>query len=806
MAEVISVKQLAKQVKTEPGRLLEHLKAAGVNVSDIDQTITDEEKRTLLLYLKEHAVGETKKRNQITIKQKKISVVRQGKKSVNVEFRTKRTFIKPTSLEKEEEIEKPPAPLSQAAAPKVETSIPEPHQVAVIEKAVETVKEAPRAPRSAEPEAERLKKGPRRDPRDSRTRSHRREEEDERGREELHILKHGEGYRHKKKRPKAHKEAAATKLEQGFEKPTEPVVHEVAIPASITVGDLAQKMSIKVAEVIKTMMNMGAMVTINQRLDQETAAILVEEMGHKPKLVKEDALEEDLIASMEVKGEPVSRAPVVTIMGHVDHGKTSLLDYIRRTKVTSMEAGGITQHIGAYHVDTKKGMITFLDTPGHEAFTAMRARGAKCTDIVVLVVAADDGVMPQTVEAIQHARAAEVPIVVAINKIDKHEADPERIKNELSRHNVLPEDWGGDVMLQTISAKTGVGVDDLLDRILLQAEVLELKALNKGPARGMVIESRLDKGRGPVATILVTQGELNRGDILLVGREYGRVRAMIGDDGRPRESAGPSMPVEVLGLSGTLMAGDEAIVVDDERKARGIAQSRQGKYREVQLSAKHAAKLDHIFDQMNKGQKNVLNIVLKTDVQGSLEAIRDALLKLSHEEVKVNIIAGGVGGITESDVNLALASGAVMIGFNVRADSSARMLVEREGVDLRYYSIIYDLIDQVKKALSGLLAPEYEEKIMGLAAVRDVFRSSKFGAVAGCMVIEGTIKRSLPIRVLRDNVVIYEGELESLRRFKDDVSAVKKDMECGIAVKNYDDVKVGDQIEVYQKVQIERKI
>ena len=493
-------------------------------------------------------------------------------------------------------------------------------------------------------------------------------------------------------------------------------------------------------------------------------------------------------------------------MGHVDHGKTSLLDYIRKAHVTDTEAGGITQHIGAYHVTTEKGMITFLDTPGHEAFTAMRARGARCTDIVILVVAADDGVMPQTIEAIQHAKAAGVPIVVAVNKIDKEEAEPDNIKTQLSQYEVVPEEWGGEHMFQHISAKTGEGVETLLDSVLLQAEVLELKAVPVGKAKGIVVESRLDKGRGPVATVLVTRGELRKGDVILVGKEYGRVRAMVGDNGKACLLAGPSMPVEVLGLSGTPMAGDDAQVVKDERRAREIALFRQGKYRDVRLAKRQAARLDNIFDNAVKGQVQVLNMVLKADVQGSMEAIVESLNKLSTDEVKVSFIASGVGGITESDVNLALASSAILIGFNVRADASARSLVEKEGVDLRYYSIIYNLIDEIKTAMSGLLSPEVKEKILGLAEVREVFKSSKLGAVAGCMVIEGTVKRSSPIRVLRDNIVIYEGELESLKRFKDDAQDVRNGMECGIGVKHYNDIKVGDQIECYERIEVSRSL
>ncbi len=805
MADV-SIKQLAKLVRTTPERLLEQLKGAGVAVSDVDQTISDEEKRKLLMHLKQsHGVDESaKKRSKITLKRKKTTVVvTQGKKKVNVEVREKRTYVKPPIVEEKPSVEEKEPEITETPVVEETAKQPEPTvetAVATKEKEKAKVKSKTAPPPAADDDTQSSsRRGPRRD---SRTHS-RREEMLER--KELHMTKHAGDARRKRKKT-TRLEAPSVSLEHGFAKPTQPVVREVAIPENITVADLASKMSVKAAEVIKIMMGMGAMVTINQMIDQDTAAIVVEEMGHKPKLTKSDAIEEDLMIVEESQGEPVSRAPVVTIMGHVDHGKTSLLDYIRRTKVTSTEAGGITQHIGAYHVDTDKGMITFLDTPGHEAFTAMRARGAKCTDIVVLVVAADDSVMPQTIEAIQHARAAEVPIVVAINKIDKPEADPDRIKNELSKYEVIPEDWGGDTMFQSISAKTGDGVDDLLERILLQAEVLELKAVDQGPAQGMVIESRLDKGRGPVATILVTSGKLHKGDILLAGREYGRVRAMIGDDGNPTDVAGPSIPVEILGLSGTPVAGDKAFVVKNERKAREIAQFRQGKYREVRLAKQQTAKLESIFDQMGEGQQSVLNIVLKADVQGSAEAIMEALAKLSTDEVKVNIIASGVGGITESDVNLAIASNAVVIGFNVRADASTRSLVEKEGVDLRYYSIIYDLIDEVKAALSGLLAPEYQEKIVGLAQVREVFRSSKLGAIAGCMVVEGVMRRNLPIRVLRDNVVIYEGELESLRRFKEDASEVRNGMECGIGVKNYNDVKVGDQIEAYEKVQVKREL
>lgn len=592
-----------------------------------------------------------------------------------------------------------------------------------------------------------------------------------------------------------------------FAKPTAPIIRDVTIPLTLTVGELAAKMAVKASQVIKIMMNLGAMATINQVIDQETAVIVVEEMGHKAIMLNENALEDSLTASLtKLQGEQVTRAPVVTIMGHVDHGKTSLLDHIRATRVTAGEAGGITQHIGAYQVSTDKGQITFLDTPGHAAFTAMRSRGAHCTDIVVLVVAADDGVMPQTIEAIQHAKAAEVPVVVAINKMDKEGADPERIKTELSGQNLVSEEWGGDTMFVPVSAKQGMGIDQLLDAILLQSEVLELKAVKDGPAQGVVVESRLDKGRGVVATILIQQGTLKQGDIALVGHQYGRVRAMLDENGQRKESAGPSMPVEILGLSGTPNAGDELMVVEDERKARDVAMSRQGKVREVKFAQQHKLKMEGILNQMGKDDASILNIVLKADVQGSVEAISDALSKLSNDEVKVKIIGSGVGGINESDVSLASASKAMLVGFNVRADASAKRIASNEGVELNYYSIIYNLIDTVTNSLTGMLLPEFKENILGLAEVREVFRSSKIGAIAGCMVIDGTVKRNNPIRVLRKNVVIFEGELESLRRHKDEANEVRQGTECGIGVKNYNDIKVGDQIEVYERIEVKRTL
>ena len=596
-------------------------------------------------------------------------------------------------------------------------------------------------------------------------------------------------------------------LQQAFTKPVQATKVDVVIGETITVAELANKMAIKATEIIKTMMKMGEMVTINQVIDQETAQLVAEELGHKVILRKENELEEAVLDDRDVDAEKVTRAPVVTIMGHVDHGKTSLLDYIRKAKVASSEAGGITQHIGAYHVETEDGkMITFLDTPGHAAFTSMRARGAKATDIVVLVVAADDGVMPQTIEAIQHAKAANVPLVVAVNKIDKPEANPERVETELLQHEVVAEKFGGDVQFVYVSAKKGTGVDELLDAILLQSEVLELTAVQDGMASGVVIESYLDKGRGPVATILVQSGTLSRGDIVLCGFEYGRVRAMRDENGKDVETAGPSIPVEVLGLSGVPAAGDEATVVRDEKKAREVALYRQGKFRDVKLARQQKAKLENMFSNMAEGDVAELNVIVKADVQGSVEAIVQSLMELSTDEVKVKVVGSGVGGITETDATLAAASNAIIVGFNVRADGSARRIIETENIDLRYYSIIYELLNEIKAAMSGMLQPEFKQEIIGLAEVRDVFRHPKFGAIAGCMVTEGVVKRNNPIRVLRDNVVIFEGELESLRRFKDDVSEVRNGMECGIGVKNYNDVKVGDQIEVFEVVEVKRSI
>lgn len=584
------------------------------------------------------------------------------------------------------------------------------------------------------------------------------------------------------------------------------MVREVDIPETITVGDLAQRMAVKSSDVIKKLMGMGVMATINQALDQETAVLVTEELGHKPNTVSDDAFEEEVLSEFVFEGkEKAKRAPVVSVMGHVDHGKTSLLDYIRRTKVASGESGGITQHIGAYHVETDHGMVSFLDTPGHAAFTAMRARGAQCTDIVILVVAADDGVMPQTKEAVEHARSAGVPIVVAINKMDKEGADPEKIKGELAGLEVIPEEYGGDVQFIPVSAHTGEGIDALIEALLLQAEILELEASPDAPAKGVVVESSLERGRGSVATVLVQNGTLRQGEMVVAGGFFGKIRAMTDEAGKQVKEAGPSIPVEILGLNGTPNAGDEFFAVADEKKAKELAEFRQVREREQRLHRQQAAKLENLFENMGKDEVKTLNVVLKTDVRGSLEAITKSLRDLGNEEVQVKIVSSGVGGIAETDISLAMATNAVIFGFNVRADTASKRLVEQEGLDLRYYSIIYNLLDDVKAALTGMLAPEFREDIVGIADVRDVFRSPKFGQVAGCMVIEGNVYRNKPIRVLRDNVVIFEGELESLRRFKDDVPEVRNGTECGIGVKGYD-VKVGDQIEVFDRVRVERKL
>lgn len=854
MAEV-TVQQFAGVVGIPVDRLVQQLSEAGLAEKDPEDKISDDEKSRLLSHLRKmHGKNEAAlEPSKITIQRKTVSELKvpaeRGRlrargpravvgKTVSVEVRKKRTYVKRSVVAEEEaaRIEKETAERdrvkaeeeaqilaekerieAERARKEAETQQREEEERFVVEAAAARerarieakaqqsapspaeIDPAASRPRPVEPPAPDKKKG------SQKSKGREREDRDTRfGRKELHVASDKSGRR--RKRPTARRVITPTTTKHAFERPTEPVVREVAIPESLTVAELAQRMSVKAAEVIKAMINLGSMVTINQVIDQDTATIVVEEMGHRAKIIRENAIEEDLREVTPDQGEVEPRPPVVTIMGHVDHGKTSLLDYIRKSRVAAGEAGGITQHIGAYRVEIDSGALTFIDTPGHEAFTAMRARGAKVTDIVILVVAADDGVMPQTEEALNHAKAGGVPMIVAVNKIDKPDADPDRIKQEMANREVIPEDWGGDTQFVNVSATTGEGIDGLLEAILLQAEVLELKAAPNGPAKGTVIESRLDKGRGPVATVLVQSGRLKRGDILLTGTEFGRVRAVTDARGVQIEEAGPSDPVEVLGLSGTPNAGDEATVVDDERKAREIASYRVGKDRESKLARQQAAKLENMFSQMKEGQQSSVRILLKADVQGSSEALSDALLKLGNEEAHVDFVSTGVGGINESDVNLAMAARATIIGFNVRADSAARRIIEEEGLDLRYYSVIYEVIDDVKAALSGLLAPEIRESIIGIAEVKDVFRSSQLGAIAGCIVSEGVVKRSSPIRVLRENVVIYEGELESLRRFKDDVNEVRSGTECGIGVKNYNDVKAGDQIEVFERIEVARSI
>ena len=824
----VTINKFASDVGVPLERLQEQLLEAGLSERQAGDIITDSEKSELLAFLrKRHGKEEDAEPRKITLRRKTVSELKvpvagpsrskPRSKTVSIEFRKRRTYAKRGEIEEKLRQEEEAARAAAEAAAEQKRREEAAAKAAAAEKPAAKAPEPATEPQPAPPETAAAGAGqtpesgaetpakvapaPVSDPARPATKD---SKAAGRGHKELHVASKGSGRRRKKPRHAPVIQPSASN-QHGFEKPTAPVVKAVDIPESITVSDLAQRMSVKGSEVIKLMMGLGAMATINQTIDQDTAAVVVEEMGHIPKLLKENALEEEIIQST-AEGEQVGRAPVVTIMGHVDHGKTSLLDYIRRAKVAAGEAGGITQHIGAYKVKTGNGEITFLDTPGHEAFTAMRARGAKVTDIVIIVVAADDGVMPQTEEAITHARAADVPVIIAVNKIDKEDADPERVKQELARLEVIPEDWGGDTQFIHLSALTGEGIDALLESIVLQAEILELKAVAGGPASGVVIESRLDKGRGPVASILVQSGQLNRGDVILTGHEFGRVRAMIDDSGNEIGAARPSTPVEVLGLSGTPNAGDEVIVAPDEKKAREIALFRQGKYRETRMAQQRAAKLENVMNQMQEGETISLNLLIKADVQGSAEALAAALGRLTKDEVKVNVISSGVGGITESDINLAMAAGGTVIGFNVRADASARKLVAAEGIDLRYYSIIYDVIDDIKAALSGLLSPEIREQIIGIAEVRKLYRSPKFGNIAGCMVISGYVKRSNPIRVLRDNVVIYEGELESLRRYTDDVNEVKSGMDCGIGVKNYNDVQTGDQIEVFERVSIERRI
>jgi len=844
----VTVAQFAEVLKVPVDRLLVQLESAGIQVAGPQALISDEAKLELLTHLRRaHGAAEPSKTagaaapRKITLARKSQSELKQAStqgraRTVNVEVRHKKTYIKRDVLEeqnkqtqgaadekrKEQEAAEAAERERQEAARKESERIEAENRKRIEDEASKKkqAEEARRAQEEArakqESEAQRRAAAEVAASPTARPERHKPDKapvvaaepaKDTRyGRQELHVAS-GAGARNKKKKRVKERTGTGsvnTETRHAFEMPTAPMKREVAIGETITPQEIAQKMAVKATEVIKTMINMGVMATINQPIDQDTAILIVEEMGHTAKALKADQVEEDLQGESAPETE-APRPPVVTVMGHVDHGKTSLLDYIRRAKVAAGEAGGITQHIGAYHVETPKGMITFLDTPGHAAFTAMRARGAKATDIVVLVVAADDGVMPQTIEAIQHAKAAGVPIVVAVNKIDKPDADADRVRTELSKHEVIAEEWGGNNMFVSVSAKTGQGIDQLLDAILLQSEVLELTAAADGLATGFVIEASIEKGRGAVATVLVKKGTLKLGDPIIAGHEFGRVRAMFDENGKAVESAAPSMPVQVLGLQGTPNAGDEILAVENERKAREVALYRQGKFRDVKL-AKQASKMGDVFAQMEEQKLGVIPILLKTDVQGSAEALRDALAKLATDEVQVKIIASGVGGITISDVQLAAASKARIIGFNVRADGAARDAMKDNEVDVQYFSIIYEAIDYVKQLLSGLLAPEIKETIVGTAQVREVFRSSKFGVVAGCLVTEGSVKRNNPIRVLRDSVVIFEGALESLRRFKDEANEVRAGTECGIGVKNYQDVRVGDQIECYARVEVARSI
>lgn len=859
MAEV-TVSELAKVVGASVDRLLSQMQEAGLPHNSVDATVNDEEKQKLLAYLKSLHGEKAREPKQITLKRKTVSTLKTGagRKTVNVEVRKKRTYVKRSAEETENqvEIDEPvvespsaveapsrtdDAELQRQAAIETRRNAEEearhqveeeanrkaeeanrlaeearqqleaeqqkpvtPAPVLPADPAVDTPKHAKKHVKGESVEAVEVEDAPKKPKKRGSIKEPKRKNED--------LLKAvvEESDDDQKPRLRTGKNRSIkVENKHKFKKPTDKIVHNVEVPEEITVAELAQKMSVKAAAVIKELMKLGTMASINQLVDQDTAILVVEELGHNPVPISEEDVEQKLIdalqATMEETLEP--RAPVVTVMGHVDHGKTSLLDYIRKSRVASGEAGGITQHIGAYHVDTPKGMVTFLDTPGHAAFTAMRARGAQSTDVVILVVAADDGVMPQTEEAIQHAKAAGVPIVVAINKIDKDGADPDRVTNELSAKDVIPEEWGGDTQFVKVSAHTGEGIDELLEAILLQSELLELQAPKNVPGKGVIVESRLEKGRGVVATALVQAGTLRKGDLVLAGESVGRIRAMNDEAGKPTGEAGPSIPVEILGLDAPPAAGEEFLVVEDERKARGLAERRQHKAYQEKVSRQQATKLENMFATFEGAEeKGMLPVLIKADVRGSLEAILSTLRDIGTDEVEVNVIASGVGGINESDINLAIAAGAAVIGFNVRADATARRLAEDEGLDLRYYSVIYNLLDDVKQALGGLLAPEKREEIVGIAEVRDVFRSPKFGAVAGCMVIEGTVHRNKPIRVLRDNVVIYEGELESLRRFKDDVNEVRNGMECGIGVKDYNDIKSGDQIEVFDIKEVARQL
>jgi translation initiation factor IF-2 len=840
MAEV-TVSQFAEVLKVPVDRLLVQLDQAGIKVSGPEDQISDDAKLELLTHLRRSHGSEEEGSapRKITLRRKtqsalKLASVQGRSRTVNVEVRQKRTYIKRDVLEEQarqqnDEVEQKRREVEDAARAESERIEAERREHERIESENRRrIEDEQNRKKAAAEDARRQSEQRAREEQEQREKEQRRAAEPPRverparveapakpavvddkhtryGRKELHVAGDVSSRYKKKRRFKSRPLGGGSDTQHGFEMPTAPVIREVAIGETITVAELAQKMAVKGNEVIKVLMNAGVMATINQVIDRDTAVLVVEELGHTAKLLAENQLEVNLQGDADEGGEHEERAPVVTVMGHVDHGKTSLLDYIRSTKVAAGEAGGITQHIGAYHVQTPKGGVTFLDTPGHAAFTAMRARGAKATDVVILVVAADDGVMPQTIEAIQHAKAAGVPIVVAVNKIDKSDADPDRVRTDLSKHDVIPEDWGGQNMFVHVSARTGQGIDQLLEAILLQSEVLELKAPRGGLASGIIIESSIEKGRGAVATVLVKRGTLKLGDSIIAGSEFGRVRAMFDESGNPVQEVLPSMPVVVLGLSGAPNAGEELLAMESERKAREVALYRQGKFRDVKL-AKQGMRAEDAFSQMGEDKAGVVPVLLKTDVQGSAEALRDSLNKLSTDEVQVKIVASGVGGITASDVQLAAASRALIIGFNVRADSGAREMVKDMGVEIRYFSIIYEAIDDVKQRMTGMLQPEIKEQIVGTAQVREVFRSSKFGVVAGCLVTEGAVKRNNPIRVLRDNVVIFEGALESLRRFKDDVNEVRGGTECGIGVKNYQDVRVNDQIECYARVEVARTL
>ncbi len=848
----VTVRQLAEVVGIPIDRMMEQLEEAELTITDPDATISNSDKMQLLTHLrKSHGKAERDftAPDKVTLKRRSVSELKvpagTGRaKTVNVEVRKKRTYVKRSVIDEKakadpmreeaqrklEEVQaEREAAKNQKNAAEIEreklkaeqeaAEAKEAEKVRLAQEAEQAEKAAEQARLDAEEAARKSEEEARAKAQQERARKEAAERESERkkakrkdkkgdtryGRSELHVAADKSGMR--RSRRGGRRKTTDSNDQHGFSKPTAPVVREVDIPDTISVGDLAQRMAVKATEVIKEMMKMGMMATINQTLDQDTAILVVEEMGHTAQAAADKDIETQLreeYDEAEQGGEV--RPPVVTVMGHVDHGKTSLLDYIRKSRVAAGEAGGITQHIGAYHVTTDKGVVSFLDTPGHAAFTSMRARGAQSTDIVILVVAADDGVKPQTIEAIQHARAANVPIIVAINKVDKPDADPEKARQELSTHEVISEEWGGEDIFVPVSALTGQGVDELLDAILLQAELLELKADPTRRAAGVVVESSLDKGRGPVATVLVQNGTLRQGDMLLAGQEYGRVRAMFNESGDTIEEAGPSIPAQILGLSGTPMAGDEVLVVENERRAKEASVQRQTKLRDARLAQQQAAKLESVFSSMGEGEVLQVNLLIKADVQGSAEALREALTKLSNDDVNVNVISSGVGGITESDAVLAQASNAIVIGFNVRADATARRIIREAEIDMHYYSVIYDALDEVKKAITGVLGTETKENILGLAEVKDVFRSSKLGAIAGSIVLEGVVRKDQPIRVLRDNVVIYEGELESLRRFKDDVQEVQSGTECGIGVKQYNDVKPKDQIECFERVEVARTL